>query len=107
ADSGGNAVVTVLGALESITLSPLEKSRPAGQPQNYVATGHYAGGVTQNLTQEVTYASSNPSVATAPNILGNKGRIETVAPGTTTISASHPSGITTTRGGNDATLTVT
>jgi hypothetical protein len=106
-DSGGNAVVTVLGALESITLSPLDKSRPAGQFQNYVATGHYAGGGTQNITQDVTYASSDPSVAVAPNTPGNKGRIDTLAPGTTTISASHPSGITTTAGGNDTTLTVT
>jgi hypothetical protein len=106
ADSNGNAVVTVLGALESITLSPLEKTRPAGQFQNYVATGHYAGGATQNITQEVTYASSDPSVALAPNTVGNKGRVDTVAPGVATISASHPSGITTTQGGNDATLTV-
>jgi len=107
ADSNGNAVVTVLGDLESITLSPLSKSKPAGQTQSYVATGHFAAGVTQNITQEVTYASSDPSVATAPNTPGNKGQILTVAPGTTTISASHPSGITTTAGGNDATLTVT
>lgn len=107
ADSNGNASVTVLGALESITLSPLDKSRPAGQSQSYVATGHYAGGGTQNLTQDVTYASSDPSVATAPNTPGNKGRIDTVAPGTTTISAAHPSGISTTAGGNDTTLTVT
>ncbi|MEO6026474.1 MAG: Ig-like domain-containing protein, partial [Candidatus Binatia bacterium] len=106
ADSTGNAVVTVLGELESITLSPVEKTRPAGQFQNYVAIGHYAGGATQNITQEVTYASSAPSVATAPNTEGNRGRVETVAPGVTTISASHPSGITTTAGGNDATLTV-
>ncbi len=107
ADSGGNAGISVLGALESITLSPLEKSKPAGQFQNYLATGHYVGGGTQTITQEVTYVSSNPSVATAPNTPGNKGRVETVAPGVTTISASHPSGITTTADGNDATLTVT
>ncbi len=105
-DSNGDAAVTVLGALESITLSPIEKTRPAGQFQNYVAIGHYAGGGTQNITQEVTYASSNPAVATAPNTVGNKGRVSTVAPGVTTISASHSSGITTTAGGNDATLTV-
>lgn len=106
ADLGGNAVVTVLGALESITLSPLTKTRPAGQSQSYVATGHYAGGVTLNITQEVDYASSNPSVAAAPNTPGNKGKVDTIAPGTAIISASHPSGITTTAGGNDATLTV-
>jgi hypothetical protein len=106
ADSAGNATITVLGALESITLSPVTKTKPAGQFQNYVATGHYAGGATQNITQDVTYASSDPSVATAPNTPGNKGRVDTVAPGTVTISASHPSGITTTAGGNDATLTV-
>ncbi len=107
ADSSGDATIMVLGALESITLGPVTKTRPAGQFQNYVATGHYAGGGTQNITQEVTYASSDPSVATAPNTPGNKGRVDTVAPGTTTISASHPSGVTTTAGGNDATLTVT
>lgn len=106
ADSAGNATITVLGALESITLSPVTKTKPANQFQNYVATGHYAGGATQNITQEVTYASSDPSVATAPNTPGNKGRVDTVAPGTATISASHPSGVTTTAGGNDATLTV-
>ncbi|MCC6850529.1 MAG: Ig-like domain-containing protein [Deltaproteobacteria bacterium] len=106
ADGSGDATVTVLGALESLTLSPLTKTRPAGQFQSYVATGHYAGGATLNLTQEVDYASSDPGVAVAPNTPGNKGRIDTVAPGTATISASHPSGITTTLGGNDATLTV-
>ncbi len=105
-DSGGDGAVTVLGALESITLSPLTKTRPAGQSQSYVATGHYAGGVTLNITQDVDYASSDPSVAVAPNTPGNKGRIDTVAPGTAVISASHPSGVTTTVGGNDATLTV-
>ena len=98
--------MTVLGALESITLSPLTKTKPANQFQQYVAIGHYAGGATQNITQEVDYASSDPSVAVAPNTPGNKGRVDTVAPGTTTISASHPSGITTTAGGNDAALTV-
>lgn len=106
ADSGGNAVVTVLGALESITLSPVTKTRPAGQSQSYVATGHYAGGVTQNITQEVDYASSDPTVAAAPNTPGNKGKVDTIAPGVATISASHPSGITTTAGANDATITV-
>ena len=106
ADLGGNAVVTVLGALESITLSPVTKTKPAGQSQSYVATGHYAGGATLNITQEVDYVSSNPSVAAAPNTPGNKGKVDAIAPGTATISASHPSGITTTAGGNDATLTV-
>jgi Bacterial Ig-like domain (group 2) len=106
ADSDGDALVTVLGALESITLSPPTKTKPANQFQNYIAIGHYAGGGTQNITQEVDYFSSDQSVAVAPNTPGNKGRVDTVAPGTATISASHPSGITTTAGGNDATLTV-
>ncbi len=106
ADAGGNAVVTVLGALEQITLSPATKTRPAGQSQSYVATGHYAGGVTQNITQEVEYFSSDPAVALAPNTPGNKGRVDTIAPGTATISAVHPSGLSTTDDENDATLTV-
>jgi hypothetical protein len=105
ADSGGNAAVTVLGALESITLSPLDKSRPAGQFQNYVATGHYAGGATQNITQEVTYASSNRASRSAPNTPGNKGRVDTVAPGThTDLGRRTRAGSPPTAGGNDTTL---
>ena len=75
--------------------------------ERYTAIGHFGGGVTQNLTQEVVYSSSDPGVASAPNTPGDRSRIDAVAPGTATISAAHPTaGITTTDTGDDAQLTV-
>jgi hypothetical protein len=93
--------------LESISLAPVTHQRLVGQTQSYVATGHYADGSTQNLTQKLTYSSSDPSVAKAPNTSGSRSLVTAVGPGTATISAVDPvSGITTTASGGDATLTV-
>ena len=88
-------------------LSPANATRSPGGLQRYTATGHFGGGITQNLTQAVTYASSNPLVATAPNIEGDRSRIDVVGEGTATISATHlTTGISTTDTGDDALLTV-
>jgi hypothetical protein len=105
--SGDDAQLRVIGALERITLAPVTAQRAVGQAQTYTATGHFAGGATKNLTQVVTYASSDPSVAAAPNLDGNRSRVDAVAPGTAVISATHQAtGITTTQSGDDATLVV-
>ncbi len=101
----GNATLTVLGALERITLAPLTSKRMVGQTQRLTATGHYAGGTTRNLTQHVDYRSSDPTVATVPNTAGDKSRIELNAPGTATISATDPkTGVSTS---SDTTSTIT
>jgi uncharacterized protein YjdB len=105
--SGGDVVVKVLGALERITLTPSAAKRPVGQSQRLTATGQYGGGVTRNLTQHVTYRSSDERVAAAPNDDGDKSRIEAKSPGTATISAVDPkTGVTSTAGGGDATITI-
>jgi len=90
------ATITIVGKLERLTLAPPRPRRAPGQVQNYTATGHYGGGATRNLTQQVEYASSDPAVARAPNAEGSRSRIEAVAPGIATITARHPeSGIAT------------
>ena len=75
--------------LLSITLAPTAATRSVGESQNFTATGHYEGGAPQNLTQQVAYAASAPGVVAAPNSAGNRGRVEMVAPGTATISATY------------------
>ena len=106
-DGGGDAVFTVVGVLERIELTPRTVSRAAGRPQSFTATGFYAGGGTRNLTQYVTYASSDAAIAVTPNEKRRRSRVETVAPGTATISAVDPkTGISTTASGGDAVLTV-
>jgi hypothetical protein len=105
--TGDDASLTVIGALERITLSPVTSTKSVGGFQRYTATGHFGGGITQNLTQDLTYSSSNPAIASAPNTEGDRSRVDAVAAGTVTISASHPTaGLSTTDTGDDATLTV-
>ncbi len=106
--SGDDATLFVLGALERLTLAPAVIKRATGQSQRLTATGHYAGGTTRNLTQHVIYRSSDAAVVTTPNADGDQSRIDTVGVGTATISAVEPaSGVTSSAGGGDATVTVT
>ena len=105
--TGGDATLTVLGKLERIVLQPSTIKRKVGQTQHLTAIGHYAGGATRNLTQHVTYSSSNPDVVAAPNRDGDKSRIDIVGPGTATITAVDKlTGTSSTTSGSDATVTV-
>lgn len=107
AASGGNTTLVVTGPLESLTITPATATRKVGEPQGYTVIGHYVGGATKNLTQVVEYTSSNPEVAQAPNVDGNRGQILAIGVGTATISARDAAtGITTTSGA-DAIVTVT
>jgi len=101
------ASLTVVGPLERLTLAPVSVTRAVGQDETYTTTGHYAGGVTLNLTQSVVYATSDPAVATATNEGGNRSRVVATGIGTATVSATDPtSGISTTASGDDATMMV-
>lgn len=98
---------TVGARLERVTLTPSSARRAVGQAQHFTATGHYADGTTQNLTQRVTYASSDPAIARAANAKGNRSLIEALAAGTVTISATDPkTGVDSHTSGGDATFTV-
>ncbi|MGA2740106.1 MAG: Ig-like domain-containing protein [Bryobacteraceae bacterium] len=95
----GSATLTVTAAtLTSISVTPAKESLAAGHTHQYTATGTYSNGTTQNLTTEVTWTSSAPSVAT---VRSNTGLVTGVAAGTTTITAE--SGTIS----GSATLTVT
>jgi uncharacterized protein YjdB len=108
-DPGGtSAVVTVRWPLEKLTIEPHAVTKRPGAHEGYTVVGHFTGGFTRNVTQRVVYASSDGTVADATNLAGNRSRVEALAQGTTTISATDPiTGISTTDAGNDATLRVT
>lgn len=89
-DSGQNAVITVLGPLQSIELKPGEATDKVGEFTRFTATGHFAGGTTQNLTQKVIYSSLDLNVAVPLNTEGDASRVEAVGVGTTTIRATDP-----------------
>jgi Big-like domain-containing protein len=79
--------------LQSISLVPdatKDKKISVGEFAPFTATGHYQNGAEKNLTQQVNYTSSDPTVAEAPNTPGNKGRVNGIAPGVVTITATDP-----------------
>ncbi len=87
----GTAAVTVLPAvLLAVTVSPIAANIPAGESEQFTATGHYSDGSTQDLTDSVTWASSSSSTATVSNSSGSQGEVTAVADGATTITATDP-----------------
>jgi hypothetical protein len=73
--------LTVIGALERITLSPLIASRSPGSLQRYTATGHFGRQHTQNLTQDLVYSSSDPRWRRAERRGRSKPGSDAIAPG--------------------------
>jgi trimeric autotransporter adhesin len=89
--------------LNSMFITPTTANIPVGVTQQFTATGNYSDASVKDITNEVSWASSNPAVAT----IQGPGLAIGVAPGTTTISATQGSvgtaGLTMTV--NTATLT--
>ena len=52
--------------LGAVPFTPVPGPRLLIATRALVATGSYEGGVTRNITQQLTYASSDPTVAAAP-----------------------------------------
>jgi hypothetical protein len=73
--------------LSSIAVTPPNPTVATGATQQFTATGTYSDGSTQNITGQVTWASSNGAVAT----MNAAGLATAVAAGTTNISATQGS----------------
>jgi hypothetical protein len=78
----------VVPFLLSIAVTPANPSIPQGTTEQFVATGFYSDQTTQNLTNQVTWASADTSVATISNAVGSQGLATGVGIGTSQISAS-------------------
>lgn len=98
----GSTGFTVTGAvLVSIEVTPATPGLPRGTTQQFTATGIYSDHSTQDLTKQVTWTSSDSSVAAVSNAAGTNGLATALAVGQTTIGATF--GAVT----SAATLTVT
>jgi hypothetical protein len=70
--------------LVAIAVTPNQTSIPIGSSQQFVATGNYSDGTTQDLTSTVTWASSSTGVATVNTF----GLATAVGQGNSTITAT-------------------
>ncbi len=82
--------VTAMGlvTLQSIVVAPANATISVGSTRQYTATGNYSDGSTQNLTNQVNWASTNNAIATVSNAFTSKGIVSGVAAGTTSVTAT-------------------
>ena len=85
----GTENLTVTNAtLLSIAVTPINPSLALGMARQLTATGTFSDNTTQNITQLVTWSSSNPSAATVSNAANFHGRASSVGVGSSDITAS-------------------
>jgi hypothetical protein len=88
----GSTTLTVTDAvLVSIAVTPFNPSIANGTTRQFVATGTYTDGSTQNLTTTATWASTNVAVATVDNSASAKGLATGASVGQVTVSATQGS----------------
>jgi len=97
--SGATTLAITPAVLLSIEVTPTNPSIALGTSQQFTAIGIYSDGTHQDLTDTLTWSSSDASVAVVSNAPGERGFASSVAVGTTTIAAadggSGLSGVTT------------
>jgi hypothetical protein len=82
--------------LDSIQVTPVDSTVPIGTGLTFQATGAFSDAATQDITDLVTWSSSDNAVATISNAAGSKGFVQSVGGGTTTITATHSGKLVTT-----------
>ena len=81
--SGTSSVTVTPATLVSLAIAPLNSSMPVGASKQFTATGTFSDNSTLDMTQQVLWKSSSPSVAT----ITATGLTSSVATGATTIEA--------------------
>lgn len=74
----------ISAALNSVAVTPTNPTLTVGTNQQFTATGTYSDGSTKNITSQVTWTSSNTSVAT----VNAAGVVTPLTTGSTTITAT-------------------
>ncbi len=82
--TGSTGLTVTPAVLESIAVTPVNTSLDTGQTEQFTATGTLSNGSTENLTGEVTWASSDTTWAT----INPTGLATAVSAGPVTISAA-------------------
>ena len=74
--------------LVSLTITPVKTTIQTGQTQQFSANGTLANGQIEDLTQQVTWGSSNSNIVT----ISSTGLATGIAGGTVTVSAGFQGG---------------
>jgi hypothetical protein len=86
----GTTNVTIgSGTLVSVAITPANIAVSAGAKQQFIATGTFTDGSTQDVSINSHWSSSTPSVAIIANAPVNAGLATTYTTGTSTIGVNH------------------
>ena len=84
----GSTTLTVTSAiLISIEVTPINATLASGYTQQFTAIGTFSDGTTENLTDQVTWTSSQMAIAVISNAPGSHGLATGLSRGSTTITA--------------------
>ncbi|MFO1055093.1 MAG: Ig-like domain-containing protein [Planctomycetota bacterium] len=83
---GGGAGGGSAARLQSLAITPTASSVALGFSRNLTATGTYTDMTTRDVTAEVEWSSSNTLTATVGDTAGARGKVDTLAVGTATIT---------------------
>ena len=86
--SGSTNLTVTAATLVSLGVTPANPSIAKGLKSQFTAIGTYTDNSTQNLTAQVQWSSSDPTVATVSNALGYDGLGMGLNPGAVTITAT-------------------
>ncbi len=86
--SGSTNLTVTAATLLSLGVTPANPSIAKGLKSQFTATGTYTDNSTQNLTSQVQWSSSDPTVASVSNALGYDGLGVGLNPGSVTITAT-------------------
>ncbi|TGK34379.1 hypothetical protein EHQ12_16760 [Leptospira gomenensis] len=86
--SPASALTVTAAELVSIGITPSSSSKPKGLSQSFIATGVFTDNSVQDLTEQVTWSSSDENVSTISNAAGNRGTANASREGSSEISAT-------------------
>ena len=70
-------------------MSPARLDLTAGTSGRFTVTGNFSGGRSQDVTYNTTWTSDSPGIAAVGTTGTNKGRVNGVSSGTTSINAAY------------------
>lgn len=86
--TGGTPLRVSGASLTGLEITPLNTQFAAGTSTQFNATGIFSDLTRRDLTNQVTWTSSNPSIAAVSNAAGTQGMVYGAGSGTSVVSAS-------------------
>lgn len=101
-----DAALRVRGELLSIRVTPRNRQINVGETKSMTAIGTFSDGSEDEVTDDVTWSSTNLGVLTISNLRGTRGHAVGVSPGVASVSATAANGISSSETGGDARVRV-